>query len=151
MEPKVVTKPSFSVVGMKYRGKNEHGEIPQLWERFLPHQDEINTKVHPDIFYGIMDHYDEQTGEFDYIAGMEVAPNGPPPTHMVEVTVPAQTYAVFKCTLPTLHQTYRLATETWLPASPYRRAASPDFELYDETFIKDETMYIYLPVEPKQT
>ena len=28
-EPKTLTKPAFTVIGMKYRGKNEHGEIPQ--------------------------------------------------------------------------------------------------------------------------
>ena len=26
-EPKISNKPAFTVIGMKYRGKNEHGEI----------------------------------------------------------------------------------------------------------------------------
>ena len=36
MEPKLVHLPAFTVVGMKYRGKNEQNEIPQMWGRFIP-------------------------------------------------------------------------------------------------------------------
>jgi AraC family transcriptional regulator len=148
MEAKIVTKPTFKAVGMKYHGKNEHGEIPQLWARFMPYQGEIKVQAQPGIFLGIVDYYDEASGEFDYIAGMEVKQNGFPPADMVSVTVPAQTYAVFKCTLPSLHETYHSIYHTWLPASKYHRAAGPEFELYDEDFARDETMYVYIPIEP---
>ncbi|MCB0128440.1 MAG: GyrI-like domain-containing protein, partial [Caldilineaceae bacterium] len=72
MKPNLVSKPNFTVVGMKYRGKNEHEEIPQLWARFGPHMGEINDLAEPEISYGLMGNYDPVTGEFDYMAGMAV-------------------------------------------------------------------------------
>jgi hypothetical protein len=30
MKPKIVSRAAFTVVGMKYHGKNENNEIPQL-------------------------------------------------------------------------------------------------------------------------
>jgi predicted transcriptional regulator YdeE len=34
-EPKIVSKPAFTIVGLKYRGKNEGNEIPALWQTFM--------------------------------------------------------------------------------------------------------------------
>ena len=34
MEPKIITKPAFKVVGLSYIGKNENNEIPQMWGEF---------------------------------------------------------------------------------------------------------------------
>ncbi len=34
MEPKIISKPGFTLLGLRYYGKNEHGEISQLWGQF---------------------------------------------------------------------------------------------------------------------
>jgi predicted transcriptional regulator YdeE len=34
MEPKIITKPSFTLVGLRYFGKNENMEISHHWEKF---------------------------------------------------------------------------------------------------------------------
>jgi AraC family transcriptional regulator len=149
MEPKIVTKPAFTVVGMKYRGKNEKSEIPQLWEQFGPRICEIKHLADPHVAYGVMHNYDEESGEFDYVAGFEVSSVAEVPEGMVSWEVPEQTYAVFTCTLPTLMETFERAYKTWLPHSGYQRADSPEFELYDENFdSQDENseMAIYIPI-----
>jgi AraC family transcriptional regulator len=149
MEPKIVTKSAFTVVGVKYRGKNEKNEIPQLWEQFGPRICEIKRLADPHVAYGVMHNYDEESGEFDYVAGFEVSSVAEVPEGMVSWEVPEQTYAVFTCTLPTLMETFEHAYKTWLPQSGYQRADSPEFELYDENFdSQDENseMAIYIPI-----
>jgi AraC family transcriptional regulator len=151
MKPNIVKKPAFTVVGMKYRGKNEHNEIPQLWAKFGPHMHEIQHLVHPDLAYGVMGNYDEKTGEFDYIAACQVDQATNVAEGMCTEYVPAQTYAVFSCTLATIGQTYEMIRQEWLPTSGYHQTTGPDFELYDEQFDPgnvNSVMYLYIPVEP---
>ena len=112
-EPKITSKPAFSVIGMKYRGKNEHDEIPQLWGKFMAREGEIKDKLDPQICYGVEDNHDEVSGEFDYVAAFEVGKDAEVPEGMVKWDVPAQTYAAFTCTLPTIQE----ATETLVTES----------------------------------
>jgi AraC family transcriptional regulator len=148
MEPKIVSRPAFTVVGVLYRGKNEHGEVPQMWDhQLLPRVQEIPHQVTPHLAYGVMDHYDPQTGEFDYLAGFGVERVTELPEGMVSWTVPAQTYAIFSCTLPTVMDGIR-AAYGWLKESGAQRAAGPEFEFYDEHFQGgDSALYIYLPIK----
>jgi predicted transcriptional regulator YdeE/DNA-binding transcriptional MerR regulator len=150
MEPKIVSQPAFTVVGMKYRGKNENNEIPQLWQAFGPRMGEVQHKVAPEVAYGVCSTFDEQSGEFDYVAGFEVDSTAGIPEGMVSFEVPGGKYAIFTCTLPTIGEAYKYAFETWLPQSGHRRADRPDFELYDEKFepsVLDSEMFIYIPIE----
>ena len=146
MKPEMKSKPAFTVVGMKYRGKNENNEISQLWEAFGPRMSEITNVVGQ--AYGVIDNHDE-TGEFDYIAGIKVGSAAAIPEGMVSFTVPEHLYAVFTCTLPTLFETFQRIYKEWLPQSGFKRDDGPEFELYDENFDprnEDSKMYIYIPV-----
>jgi AraC family transcriptional regulator len=147
MEPTIVSKPAFTVVGVLYRGKNEHGEIPQMWEKLLPRAAEIRDQVTPHLSYGVLDHFDRQTGEFDYLAGFGVEHVTQLPEGMVRWDVPAQTYAVFPCTLPTIMASFANARR-WFEQSGTQRGDGPEFEFYDEHFMGgDSTLYIYLPIK----
>ena len=149
MEPTFVSRPAFTVVGMKYRGRNEQREIPQLWDRFMPRSGEIQHRVDPHVAYGVMGNYDMATGEFDYLAGFEVEGAAEIPAGMAHWDVPAQTYAVFPCTLPTLMDVIHQINQAWLPASGRQRAEGPEFEFYDERFDPSDpssAMYIYVPL-----
>jgi len=69
---------------------------------------------------------------------------------MVSWDTPAQTYAVFSCTLPTLGSTLDHIHETWLPTSGYRHVKGPALELYDEDFDPenpDSLMCLFIPIE----
>ena len=149
MEPKIVTKPAFTVVGMKYRGENKNNEIAQMWQEFIPRIKEIKHMIKNDLSYGVCSDL-EETEVFEYVAGMEVERAADIPEGMVSWTVPEQKYAVFACTLPTLHAAYQHAFQTWLPQSGYQRGDGPDFELYTEEFdpaVEDSKMYIYIPIK----
>ena len=147
MEPEIKSKPAFTVVGMKYRGRNENNEIPMLWGEFGPMIGKIKNVV--GLAYGVMDNYDEKSGEFDYIAGIEVGKAEDIPEGMIHVDVPENTYAVFTCTLPTLRKTFTYIQETWMPQSDYKRADGPEFELYERNFNpydENSKLYVYIPV-----
>ena len=149
MEPKIVTRPAFTVVGMLYRGKNENQEIPQLWQAFGPRMGEIVHASKEPIAYGVMDNYDEETGEFDYVAALKVDSAEDIPEGMLSWQIPESKYAVAACSLPTLHETFHELYHEWLPNSGYERAPGPEFELYDERFDNKDPhseLDLYIPI-----
>ena len=150
MEPKIIKGAAFTVVGMKYHGKNENNEIPQLWGEFGPRMGEIKQVANPHVAYGVCDNFDKGSSEFDYIAGFEVGSTDEIPEGMVSWDIPAGQYAVFTCTLPTLGEAYQYAYHTWLLQSGYQRAPGPEFELYDESFDPRDPsseMDVYIPIK----
>lgn len=149
MEPKIVERAAFTVVGMHYRGKNEKDEIPQMWQALGPRFEEIQHIANPDAAYGISANMDQSTGEFDYIAGFEVDRVESVPEGMIRWEVPGGTYAVFTCTLPSLGETFMHTYRTWMPQAGYQPTGGPDFELYDERFDPqdpDSTFDVYIPI-----
>ena len=149
MEHQIVSKPAFTVVGMKYRGKNEYDEIPQMWGRFVPRIREIRNRNPDPATYGVMYDHDEATGEFDYVAALHVNSASELPEGMVSVEIPAAQYAVFTCTLPTLSPTYR-QIHPWLAQSEYEHAGTPEFEYYGQDFDPEDSnspMSMYIPVK----
>ncbi len=139
-------KPSFEAVGLKYRGKNEKNEVPELWESFVPRVGEVKNRADMAVSYGVMDNLDSETGEFDYIACVEVTSSEELPQGMVSTKVPDQTYAVFKAALPTIKEAFGQICREWLPESGHERSPGPEFELYGKEFGVDQTIYIYIPI-----
>jgi AraC family transcriptional regulator len=151
MDMKLEKKPAFTVVGMKYRGKNEHDEIPALWGQFTPHLPEINGVANRQFCYGAEDNYDDDSGEFDYLACVEVNETESIPEGMETWHIPANKYAVFPCTLPTILDVFD-DLSTKLVGAGLEQLPDPLFELYDETFDPQDpnsTLYIYIPVKDK--
>jgi AraC family transcriptional regulator len=149
MEPQIETCPAFTVVGMRYRGKNENQEVTQLWGQFVQRIPEIRHRDPGGPTYGVMYDYDEATGEFTYVAALPVNEAADLPKGMVSVEIPDARYAVFECTLPTLGETYAQIHE-WLPQSGYEHAATPEYEYYGPAFNPEDpgsTMSIYIPLK----
>ncbi|MHB1000340.1 MAG: GyrI-like domain-containing protein [Armatimonadota bacterium] len=138
MEPNIVRKDQFMVVGTEYTGKNENGEIPAMWgNEFMPRINEIKNVVNPCTFYGICTCTgDAEAGTFSYIAGREVSSLDDIPARMVGTTIPAYTYAVFTHvgSLDKLGATWMSIYQDWLPASGYEPLNDLSFEYYDERF-----------------
>jgi AraC family transcriptional regulator len=154
VEPKMVDKPAFTVVGMKIRTRNEHGEVPRLWYEFVPRFAEVKGVTNRNEAYGVLDNFDPETRELDYLAGLEVGSAGEIPEGMTSLKIPAQTYAVFTTTLPDLMDTLRKIHREWLPKSGFEHTEGPDLEVYGREFDpQDETskIYIYIPVASPQT
>ena len=152
LTPEIKTMPGFTVAGMRYRGKNENEEVPELWTRFWSRHGEIQDRILPGKAYGVLNNFDPKTEEFDYIAGVAVSDDSSLPADMVSIWLPEQSYAVFRCTLPTLMETMQAIYHDWLPESEFDRAAGPEYEFYGEEFNPDQdqmTMYMFVPVVKK--
>lgn len=150
MKVEIVDRGDFVVVGMKYRGRNEHGEIPALWGQFMPHVGEISEPVDLSIYYGVMGNYDMATGEFDYVAGAEVLPDTAVPEGMERWNVPPGTYAVITFPFSKLMEAIGHIHNTWLPASGYRHTGGPEYEYYGPAFEPEDPnseMQFYMPAE----
>ena len=149
MEPRIVERAAFTVVGMMVRGKAGSDEIPRMWEALNPRVHEIQDRVGEEVAYGISANMDEQSGEFDYIGGFEVGRGGEIPEGMVRFEVPGGTYAIFRTTLPRLGETFLYAYRTWVPQSGHELTGGPDFELYDEKFDPQDPeseFDVYIPI-----
>jgi predicted transcriptional regulator YdeE/DNA-binding transcriptional MerR regulator len=156
MEPKIKTYPSFTLVGLRYFGRNENQEISQLWEQFNQKMRLIggikNETGEVAIGLCITPEFLSPDGSFEYVAGLPVSKVEDVPQGFVVREVPEYTYAVFAHTgdLEGLGKTYEYIYETWLPQSGYQLAAKLDFEYYDDdfkNFSSDSIFYIYVPIE----
>jgi AraC family transcriptional regulator len=67
--------------------------IPGQWQRFKPHIGGVPRQVGPET-YGVACNFDE-TGSFEYIAGVQVSAFGALPEAFATVRIRAQHYAVF--------------------------------------------------------
>jgi len=152
MQPQIITKAAFTVVGLRIHTKPMTEEIPALWGQFGPRMGEAQHLAEPGASYGLMDNFDQKLSELDYMAGESVLKADDLPAGMTRWDVPANTYAVFETTIPTIGETYGHIYNTWLPTSGYQHAVGPYFERYGETFEPDDpasTLKIYIPVEKK--
>jgi AraC family transcriptional regulator len=148
-ELQIVERPAMTVVGMLYHGPGMSPEIPQLWEKFGPRMESIEGSVNPMVSYGVCANMDVQTGQFDYLAAVEVENDAPVPEGMVRWEVPGGRFALIPATIPTIGDAYKLA-ENLIPDAGYRRVGNLDYELYDERFDPaqpDSVFYICIPVE----
>jgi predicted transcriptional regulator YdeE/DNA-binding transcriptional MerR regulator len=152
MEPKVITKPAFMVVGMQYVGKNENQEISQMWGRFNPRVPEIKNIIEGNA-YGVCDMIEvAEAGAFEYVAGFEVSRIEDLPEGMIAFIVPEQKYAVFehRGSLESLRSTYEYIHQAGLSQSGFHHAKGPELEVYDDKFkdfSPDSIFYIYIPIE----
>lgn len=149
MQPQFITKPAFTVVGLRLHTKPQSPEIPALWDQFVLRMNEIQHGTEPHVSYGMMTHNQAMT-ELTYMAGNPVTQVVELPAGMSQWDIPANTYAVFEATLANIGQVFDYIHNTWLPTSGYQQVAAPYFERYGETFSPDNpVLAIYIPVTPK--
>ena len=143
---------AFLVAGMSIRCTPESKEgIPVLWGEFAPR---IGQIAHQDGFvtYGVCNDHAGADGAFTYHAAVRVTQ--PPGDDLGTVTIPAARYAVFthEGSLDHIGDTVGHIFGTWLPASEYVHAGTPDFERYDDRFdpVTDTGSFEYwVPIKPR--
>jgi predicted transcriptional regulator YdeE/DNA-binding transcriptional MerR regulator len=154
MEPKIISKPRFKAVGLSYIGKNEQGEIPQMWGEFNARWNELPMVAGADC-YGLCFSSPGGTaaeGEFEYVAAVEVTDDQNIPEGMVYREVPAYKYAVFTHhgKLDKLGETYQYIYNTWLPQSGLELHPNKyDMEVYTDEYKHEEDdskLYIYVAI-----
>jgi len=149
-EPQIVHRAPFTVIGLLRHGRHEGDAIPAQWSALNARRGEIVALG--EVAYGVEGIPDPLTGEWDYLAGLEADPSAPIPAGMTRWDIPAQTYAVIRCSRETLRQEYARLMGGWLPSSDYRRAAGPEFERYGAEFDPRDAaspIQVFIPIEPR--
>jgi AraC family transcriptional regulator len=134
--PRFQTGKALLVAGIGDRCTHENGGagIPNQWQRFQQTVANIPDRV-GQVAYGVCCNGDD-SGNFDYIAGVEVSDFSDLPREFARVRIPEQKYAVFTHAehISTIRRTVNTIWNHWLPASGMKAADAPNFERYDEKF-----------------
>jgi len=133
--PRFETGKAMLIAGVGERISCDNGAgIPAQWQRFHQTIDDVPARV-GNVAYGVCCNGDD-AGNFDYIAGVEVADFSDLPREFSRVRIPAQKYAVFTHSdhISTIRRTVSTIWNHWLPASGHEVADAPNFERYDEKF-----------------
>ena len=165
MEPKIIAREKFSVIGYELRTSVIDGvnfkEIPEFWDYYRKNNlaQTIPGKKDETVELGICCNFNAVTKQFSYIIGFETDSIQSAPDHMILKTLPASTYAVFTTPkvkadqFPTsIQETTKYIYSTWLPQSGYEyNDDASDIEVYDSHSCPQNHEYvrmeIYIPVK----
>ena len=150
MAPTFVERDGFFVMGIQERFTPEREDHEGIWKRFMAHHDLLAGLSTDKAYYGV-NFGGEGTDDIDYLAGMAVPAGTSCPDGLVLREVPAARYAVFGCTVATIHETYEHSHGPWIAASPYAYdRPKPDFEQYAPgTDSGESAVLIHIPVRDK--
>lgn len=133
--PRFETGRPLLVAGIRERcNVDSDMAIQSQWQRFAPHIGHVPGQVGT-AAYGVCYNIDE-SGNFDYIAGVEVSGSDNLPPDLAPIRIPAQRYAVFthRDHILSIRNTIYTIWNKWLPESGHDVVEAPEFELYDERF-----------------
>jgi AraC family transcriptional regulator len=131
--PRFETSKPLLVAGVGERYTCESGAaIPGQWQRFHQKVHDIPDRIGK-VAYGVCCNGDD-SGNFDYIAGVEVSDFSDLPREFSGVRIPEARYAVFSHCEHISTRTVNTIWNHWLPASGLQAADAPNFERYDENF-----------------
>ena len=151
MEHRILSLPSFSVVGMDHLVRGSVDGIGQLWQRFLPREHEIVGRTEAAVAYGVCRLLPD--GSACYVAGLPVATDAAPPEGMVRFDVPAQKYVVFthRGTAAQIGDSFQAIHTRLLARLGLRACAGVELERYDARFSgphdPDSETELYIPIE----
>jgi AraC family transcriptional regulator len=146
VEPRIVTKHAFTVVGMRINTTPKSPEIPALWDKLVPRMGEIRHGDEGRVSYGVMEGMNDK---LVYMAGNPVTHAADLPAGMMHWDVPANTYVVFEATLPTIGEAFGKA-HAWVASSEYHLGSGPHLERYGEDFSPENPrLEIFVPVVKK--
>jgi AraC family transcriptional regulator len=108
--------------------------IPAHWQRFNEYFGKVPGQI-GNVAYGICYNTDD-SGNFDYLCGVEVSDFSSLPAELSHVRVPEQRYAVFthREHIAVIRRTWNTIWNKWLPESGHTPADAPNFERYSEQF-----------------
>jgi len=167
MEPKMVRKPAVRLAGFVIKTRNADGEnhrdIPKFWQEYM--SDGRAEKLRGEPFvkscaeYGACFPEDHETGDFEYVIGMEVRDGHSVPDCYHSCVVPEALYAVFSTPSAApqdfsaaIQGTWGYIYSEWLPNSGYEFGSGVDYEFYDERLMGESgyVCEIHIPVVKRQ-
>ncbi len=143
----------FLVAGPSIRCSQDSKEgIPILWSEFAPQIDSI-PNLTGFVTYGVCSDHASADGSFTYHAAVQVTEA--PDNGLDTLKIPASRYAIFthEGSLDHIADTVGHIFGTWLPASEFEHAGTPDFERYDERFNPDTgigSFEYWVPIKPRR-
>lgn len=149
--PRFEIAKAMLVAGLGERITQHNGAgIPGLWQRFHQYVQNFPGRI-GEVAYGVCCNADD-AGNFDYIAGVEVADFSDLPREFSRVRIGEQRYAVFAHGghISTIRRTINTIWNQWLPSSGFKAADAPSFERYDEKFdpvTGDGGFEIWVPIK----
>lgn len=142
MQPRIETRKPMRIFGLArtYEQHNFEKSYKQ-WGEFSGRLGEMK-ECDQEIVMGIAlsSHPDVPKSDKDkyiYMAAVEVSPNEKLPAGMVELNIPATTYAKFTHkghVADYMMSTYRKIWNNWLPESDLKVLEAPEIEIYDTRF-----------------
>ena len=156
MNYRIETKSAFRIVGVRAAMPNSAQEgfeaVPVFWQQSAVQIPQLIALMEdePKGLLGVSTCNEvENEQNYYYIA---VASSAAVPHGMHELTIPAQTWAIFtgggtSADIQTLQQ--RIVAE-WLPTSGYEWANAPDVEVYLDDNSQNMRFEVWLPVVEKQ-
>lgn len=134
MQPTIIERAAFTVIGMEAVFRQGEDGYAELWQRFIPHEDEIAGKLEPSVSYGVC--VPLANGVVRYITGFQVDEDAAIPEGMVRFQVPAQRYAMFTHTgtAPQISTSFQAIHAHLLAEHDLRAQDGIDLERYDTRF-----------------
>lgn len=115
MEPKIITRESFTVLGIQARIDPMKADYGMIWEKqFMPHHDAIRSLAIDAGYYGVY-FGTEEPGKVDFIAGISVGPVEHVPEGLVIREISPAKYAVVECNMEAIGPTWGFIYGEWLP------------------------------------
>ena len=148
MEYRIAEKPQFTVMGVsrKFHPETSYQQIPEYWTEMFSQPDFPLMGV-----YGVCMDGNGPDGEFDYWIADNYIPWQEIPAGCKPLVIPAETWAVFPCTLKTLQDTNTRMWKQWLPGNrEYTLSGSYNLEYYGPSCESDpDDCYVelWLPVK----
>jgi AraC family transcriptional regulator len=149
-EPRIEDGEDFLVAGLgaRYTFATNEG-IPNQWRRFEPYIGNLPYQSGRET-YGVCCNADN-SGSFEYIAGVKVTEFSDLPEGFATVRISAQRYAIFRhpAHVSMLRRTHYTIWNKWLPASDVKITDGPSFECYGKDFnpmIGTGTIEVWMPV-----
>lgn len=153
MEPQLKTLLPLTLVGLKAEMSLSANSTGLLWRNFMVRRHELNQPL--DNLYSLQlypENYFENfspTNRFIKWAAVEYSDSSLPiPSGLETLEVPGGEYAVFLHKGPDV-AIFQFIYSEWLPASGYKLANKPHFEILNKDYIPghpDSTEEIWIPI-----
>jgi AraC family transcriptional regulator len=144
MNPAIETRPAMRLIGVAQTYENHNFQKSyQHWGEFVRRVREIQcSNDHTMVGISMTSHPDVliTAGEkYIYMTAVEAKPDSIVPAGMIELKVPAQTYAKFvhRGHVVDYLATYRKIWNHWIPETRIEVIDGPEIEIYDERFKLD--------------
>lgn len=151
MNADIIIREQFWVLGKQETFTDENEDHEGLWKRYMGYHDNVAPLSIEDGFYEVYFGTDAGGGHaLDCLAGIAVATGCQAPPWLTLRSVPASTYAVFECTVKTIHETWGRVFGEWLKTAGFQeKMGGVNFDYYPSSCDSESVVRLYLAIEKK--